>query len=520
MRKPLRTIGTFSFIFFVLCAAYWPALSHQYVHHDDINFFLRTPSPYTIPAFDTNFFIGRPLGAMRLMAYNLFINQVSDLTFFRFISVLLLSLSAWLMSLSLRNYYTKEAYALLATLAIFTLPPFQILVGFTGICATPVALFLSTLASRFTEKPFLSLILLLMSLLIYPPLAAFYWVIVAVEILSFHITPRDHACARLRNLFLINFSALSVYFLILLVTKPYFIHLAPLGYNPYVMNFSVLKELYWFMGEPLFNALSLWNIFPRREWSYAVLLFLLITCLMRLLKLYSELKKDKMQPKQFYGRCVLFVLFMLLFFFSYLPTTTSGFYRCLPALMSMVMLVILWSLNTWLGLLSAKSQKVVLPVLLAAILAAGIAWANWNLYVYRVKPSAVELQYLLENFKRIDISRLKSVHIIRPDSQGLKFRYDEFGTPTTLYGHNILAVVTCALREINKERLVIEDIKHDRGRNLFIYRFQSKADPAQTFEYPIRISESLKNGPVPGADITIDINRLYEPGGPLDYLRL
>lgn len=520
MHNPLRTIGTFSFIFFILCAAYLPALSHQYVHHDDINFFLRTPSPYTIPAFDANFFIGRPLGAMRLMAYNLFINQVSDLTFFRFISVILLSLSAWLMSLSLRNYYTKEIYALLATLIIFTLPPFQILVGFAGTCATPIALFLSTLASRFAEKPFLSLILLLMSLLIYPPLATFYWVIVAIEILSFHITPRNQARARLKNLFLINFSALSIYFLILLVTKPYFIHLAPLGYNPYVINFSVLKELYWFMGEPLFNALNLWNIFPRRGWGYAVLLFLLITCLMRLLKLYSELKDNKMQPKQFYERCVLFVLFMLLFFFSYLPTTTSGFYRCLPALMSMVMLVILWSLNTWIGLLSAKSQRVVLPVLLAAILAAGIAWANWNLYLYRVKPSAIELQYLLENFKRIDISQLKSVHIIRPDSQGLKFRYDEFGTPTTLYNQNILAVVSCALREINKERLVVEEIQHDRARNLFIYRFQSKADPVRSFQYLIRISEGLKTEPAPAADMIIDMNRIYEPGGPLDYLRL
>ena len=122
--------------------------------------------------------------------------------------------------------------------------------------------------------------------------------------------------------------------------------------------------------------------------------------------------------------------------------------------------------------------------------------------------------------QKVDISRLKSVHIIRPDSQGLKFRYDEFGTPTTLYNHNILAVVSCALREINKERLVIEDIKYDSDRNLFIYRFQGKADPARTFQYLIRISEGLKNEPIPAADIIVDMNRLYESGGPLGYLRL
>jgi hypothetical protein len=81
-------------------------------------------------------------------------------------------------------------------------------------------------------------------------------------------------------------------------------------------------------------------------------------------------------------------------------------------------------------------------------------------------------------------------------------------------------VVTCALREINKEKLVIENIEHDRDRNLFIYRFQSKTGPARTFQYLIRISESLKNEPVPSADIIINMNRIYEPGGPLDYLRL
>lgn len=533
-KNALRSIVLFLLIFVVLCAAYLPALINDYIHHDDVKFFLKTPSRTMIPDQYQGLFIGRPLGAMRLTASGFFIDRVSDFTVFRVISLILLSLSAWSMSLWSKNYYANKVCAVLATLIIFTLPAFQILVAFIGTCATPLALFLSIAAAvvaarippgsdlirRFMSKPFvLTLFLLVSGLLIYPPVAMFYWVMVAVEILTF-----QGSWKRLADLFLVGFSALGIYFTMLLATKAYFAGLTLRGYDPYVMSFDIPGKLRWFVEEPLFNALNLWNIFPNRPWTYAVLLFILAAGAIRLFKLYGKLKNGTLDPRQLYGRCVLLVLFLLLFFLSSLPglaaTTNPGFYRCLAGLTGMVMLTILWSVDTWLGLFPQKTRDIVLPAFLAVILVTGIVLANKNLYAYRVKPSMVELRYLEDNLKKIDIDRLKSVHIIRPDFRGLKFRYDEFGTPATLYHHNILAVVTCALREINKEKLVIEDIKYDYDQQLYTYRFRSEMDPTQTFEYLIRISESLKNEPVPEADITIDINRLYEPGGPLDYLRL
>ena len=520
MRKPLRTIGTFSFIFFVLCAAYWPALSHQYVHHDDINFFLKTSSSRTILAFDANLFIGRPLGALRLTAYSSFIHQISDLTIFRFISVIFFSLSAWLMGLWLRNYCANKICAVLATLIIFTLPAFQILVAVVGTCATPIALLLSIAAAAVAARRPLAILLLFASLLIYPPIAMFYWVMAGIEILALG----DGSKERLAKLFFNGFYTIGLYGLMLLATKPYFANLTTPGYDPYVMSFDIPGKLRWFIEEPLFNALNLWNIFPSRPWAYAVLLFILTAGVIRLFKLYGELKNDVLDLRQLYGRCVLLALFLLLFLLSSLPglaaTANPAFYRCLTGLTGMVMLTILWSVHTWVGLFPQKARDNALPALLAVILVTGTILANRNLYAYRVKPSMVELRYLEDNLKKIDIGRLKSVHIIRPDFHGLKFRYDEFGTPTTLYNHNILAVVTCALREINKEKLVIEDIKYDYDQQLYTYKFRSKVDPAQTFEYVIHISESLKNEPVPAADMVIDMNRLYEPDGALDYLRL
>ena len=534
-KNVLRSIGLFLLILVVLCVAHLPVLLNQFVHHDDISFFLRTPSRVMIPNHYQDVMAGRPLNAIRLTASGFFIDRVSDFTIYRFFNVILLGLSAWFMNLWLRNYYANGVYALLAALIIFTLPSFQLLAGLVGASATPIALLLSIAAAiiagriplitdlkkRFISKPFaLSLVLLLSSLLFYPAIAMYYWVMVAVEVLSFRMGPRN----KLVNLFFTGFCALGVYSLMLLGTKPYFADLTVRGYNPYAMNFDVLTKLRWFFEEPLFNVLNLWNIFPDRRWAYALILFILAACVICLLKLYSELKSGKMDPNQLRGRCALFVLFLLSFFLSFLPglaaTTDPGFYRCLGPLTGMVILTILWSIDTWLGLFSKRTRDIVLPAFLLTVLTTGIVWANKNLYTYRVKPSMVELRYLEDNLRKIDIDRLNSVHIIRPDFRGLKFRYDEFGTPTTLYHHNILAVVTCALREINKEKLVIEDIQYDYDQQLYTYGFRSKVDPTQTFEYLIRISESLKNGPIPEADIIIDINRLYESGGPLDYLRL
>lgn len=534
-KNALRSIGLFLLIFVVLCVAYLPVLLNQFVHHDDISFFLRTPSRVMIPNHYQDVFAGRPLNAMRFTASGFFIDQVSDFTIYRFFNVTLLGLSVWLMSLWLRNYYANGVHALLAALIIFTLPSFQLLAGLVGASATPIALLLSIAAAlsagrislatnlkkRFINRPFaLSLVLLLSSLLFYPAIAMYYWVMVAVEILSFRTGSRN----KLANLFFTGFCALGIYFMMLLGTKSYFADLTVRGYNPYAMNFDVLAKLRWFFEEPLFNVLNLWNIFPDRQWAYALLLFILAACVIRLLKLHNELKSGKMDPNQLRGRCTLFVLFLLSFFLSFLPglaaTTNPGFYRCLGPLTGMVMLTILWSVDTWLGLFSKRTRDIVLPAFLLIVLITGVVWANKSLYAYRVKPSMVELRYLEDNLKKIDIDRLKSVHIIRPDFQGLKFRYDEFGTPTTLYHHNILAVVTCALREINKEKLVIKNIQYDYDQQLYTYRFRSKVNPAQAFEYIIHISESLKNEPIPEADITVDINRLYEPGGPLDYLRL
>ena len=212
MNQTVRTISLFCLIFIILSAAYFPILFTPYIHHDDVKFFLKTPTKLMNPDFYQNVFLGRLLGAMRLTMYSFFINTISDLTFFRFINVLFLALSAWLMSLQLRNYFKNDVCALIASLIIFTLPPFQILASLVGFCATPIALFLSILAANWIGRPLWSLLLLLMSLLLYQSIAMFYWVIVAIKILAIPKESSDQSLKNLVNPFFTGFGALYAFY--------------------------------------------------------------------------------------------------------------------------------------------------------------------------------------------------------------------------------------------------------------------------------------------------------------------
>jgi len=41
------------------------------------------------------------------------------------------------------------------------------------------------------------------------------------------------------------------------------------------------------------------------------------------------------------------------------------------------------------------------------------------------------------------------IHYIRPESHQDAFRYDEFGTLTTVYRHNLIPLTICVLKELS-----------------------------------------------------------------------
>lgn len=527
-------------IFFVLIAAFAPALHPHYIYHDEVKNFLITPFRTFIPDHYQDVFCGRPLSAMLLTAKGLLVHQVSDLAVIRLFYLFILSLAAWILTGWLETHGVRTLQALLLALLIFTLPPFQVMVAFMGSCQ-PIAVLTAVYSAKFAKtmplgknagKRFLSrsagmsIGLLFAALLIYPPHAMYYWVMAAIVLLSFNKESFDHWGGVLTNLFYAGFGALGIYGLVLMATKPYFADLTIGGYNPYVSAMDVAGKLRWFFKEPLVNALNLWNIFPERKTAYAAGGFILAACLLQIGRAYKDIKEERIQKKQIYVVCLSFCLFVILVFLTFLPNLAAGVhaahYRCLAGLMSMVVLTIFWAVQKWLVFVPKPVRETVLTILLILSCFGGVVSAHRNLYAYRVKPSIAEFEYLKDKISAVPLDELKEIHIIRPDVSKLKSRYDEFGTPTTFFHHNISAMVTVILRELNKGKMTIYDIGYDSKSQADIYTFQDRMDPGRRYTYSIKISHSpRRNIPQIGGPVTvIDMTELYKSGRELNYLHL
>lgn len=519
MNNPFQKILIFIGILLILILAYFPTISNTYVHHDDVKFFLKTPFRPLIPDFYNNVFFGRPLGALRLTTYNIFINQASDLTFFRALNILILALCAFIL-IMLRNYGTKEQYiqTALVSLIIFTLPAFQILVAFIGICATPFALLFAILAAKYVHKTLCSLIFLFISLLFYPPIAMFYWVIVAGEIIFFQWNDPRQSMKRLARLFFTGFAGLGLYGLYLKCTKNLFSNLTVSGYDPYSVDLNIVSKLSWFIQEPLFNAINLWNIFPNQQFAYVLFLLILGAGAIRLIQVVQSRNTQELP-----GRIALVILFLILFPLAFLPNLAPakslGFYRCLLPLSALTFITIVWAINVWLTWLLPKRSRQLMTYILVISLAVGIFWCNRNIYLYRAKPSSAEFEYVKNKLKDLNLNELKSIHIIRPELRQLKVRYDEFATPTSFYDHDIVPLITCVIKELNRE-LRLNNIELDFEQHLFKYTFLDQKNFEHTYFLKITSSASSHQTStnVASADLTIDTSHLYQPGSQLDYL--
>ena len=217
-----------------------------------------------------------------------------------------------------------------------------------------------------------------------------------------------------------------------------------------------------------------------------------------------------------------FSLFILSFFPSLVASGEAPFYRCITGLVTIIILLIVWAILQILSPMKNSHKNTLLTVVLLAGASLGIFKAYNNILSYRIIPSKMEWNFVLNKMKQADLNHYKRIHIIRPDISILNTRYDEFITPTTYYSQDILGVVSSAINELTKEKYKIFHIDFNYRNNLATYFFIPLKGPKKIIPYQIIVTSGLKdelleNNP---SILTIDMNDLYKPTHGLHYLTL
>ncbi len=268
------------------------------------------------------------------MAMGFLINSIDDLKGVRFLGVVNLAFCALILFFWLRKKFFSSRNAFLLSLAVFTLPSFQIAVSQTAMTYQPVSILFAigafssayriSLSDKIVRRIFngrfvLSVFLFFCALSTYKPTAMFYWTMAGLVVLFSEFKDFSEIKNRMINLFSPAIVSLGLYVLVLRLIKPYFSRFNLWGYNPYALTTDYFGKIGWFLREPLVNALNLWNIFPYKIAAAVGVTFVISAIALEVLRQQKE-ERIEFFINGFVRSSILIILSLL----SFLPNLVSS----------------------------------------------------------------------------------------------------------------------------------------------------------------------------------------------------
>jgi hypothetical protein len=509
-------------VFTALSIAYWPAMTSQYLYHDDVVYFMTTPTRLEPPGSLYNVAIGRFLGGHMLIGLGLLVRTMSDLNFIRFLSVLQLSLCGFLFAVWSRKHFLSLRQSLFIAIATFTLPPFQIMVSQAGMGFQPMGILFAILSAIFTyripiegqglkrffnKNIFFATLLFLCAISVYQPAAMFFWAMLGFILLFSNQSFKD-LTQRVFHFVYVGFMTFSVYGVMLQQTKKYFTQFSLLEYNPYFLTHDYGGKIKWFFTEPMISAFNLWNVFPRISYASLLLGFILLGVCLKIVCLYRAKTLD-VKRLLFIG----VVLFGLIFA-SFLPNLASEnnlfFYRCIPGLMALVLFFVLASCRECVEFLRKANKALTLSIIFAGFALCGVVFAYQTIVQHRIVPSQREWKLFFETIVQSNINQYQRIYIIEPQEEHLRHRADEYRNLTTRYSHNMLGLLSCALREMSKGKMRVFDIAYDSAGKKARFIFEDLKKPGVYLPYEIGIASGPALDHFEEGTLVIDMRVLHD----------
>jgi hypothetical protein len=472
----------FFLLFFAL--VYKPILQGHYFYRDD---YLRIwTSPWVKNTNQT--FVsyahlmpgeGRPLNLLlNHVIFNKYINSLKSYeaaNTVRIIGIIGVGLLAYVLYLIFKANRFRTDHAILLSILICTLPPFQVYLGWI-ICLVDIySVLLSALSFLVLFKTVfkedrvkkanvviavtISIILFVASLCIYQPTATTYW---ALAIIPLIMIKNEDLTKKWHLPFIIYFStgfvSMIIYFSIIKIFN-LLLNINFQGRGSLIHGaVNIYHRLIWFINYPLYKALSLWIIiYCTKEVKLFVSMVILSGILYGLSRTVLQVTVEKKGLHLLLNllcKYLLIIVVILLSYTAHLATVGSTAYyangvtynaeaafRTLAALEIVVLLLFYWGLmntaefiKTVLNL-SADLQNKIVTIGLVILTVVVSLLANHNVDKYFVKHNTNEFRYVKDIIQRYGVSKLSNNSIIYINSASMPrikgggdihFIYDDF----------------------------------------------------------------------------------------------
>jgi hypothetical protein len=433
-----------------LAGVFLPVVIVPYAFSDDYSILWMAVSREASPQFGksilaANAIGGRPLAGLLVDGFFSAAGAIDNLRLVRLVALIGLVGLALLLHLALMRSGVKSTVAALIALLVCTLPAFQVYTAWAVLFFAPFAALLAGLASMLVvaavdgQREFLvdrlvgAITLLFVALLIYQPPAMFFWVFFAIALIGAAADSR-RAWRLVKLHFGVGAVGLALAYVELKLTI-HFMGASTIGAARSHLNTHVIARARWFVKEPLYQSLNLFNITPAHWFAFSVAIVAAVGILLWLV-LHAT-------------RPLLFVVVgLVLIPLAYLPnlvvTDTWPPFRTQDALSGLLALYLcLGAVGIWLALrdllrahAGARAQMVARNVALGglvAFVAAGVFLAAKNTTTLIVEPQMTELRMLRSQVAALPDNPPRVAFVETNWFGGMTkvVGYDEFGLPSS-----------------------------------------------------------------------------------------
>lgn len=433
-----------------LFGVFLPVLIVPYAFSDDYSILWMAVSREPSAQFgknilDANAIGGRPLAGLLVDGLFSAAGAIENLRFVRLIAVVGLIAFGLLLHWALTRSGVKSTVAALIALLVCTVPAFQVYTAWAVLFFASLAALLaggaSLLVVAATDGPRQVMVdrlvgavtFLFAALLIYQPPAMFFWVFFAVALIG-AASDSGRASQLVKLHFGVGFVALALAYLELKLTV-HFMGASTIGAARSHLNTHVIARARWFVKEPLYQALNLFNLTPTHWFAFVVAIVATAGIVLWLVRAATR-------PLLFFAVGVTLVPL------AYLPnlvvTDTWPPFRTQGALSGLLALyVCLGAIGIWLAVRDLLRTRVSARALtgaqtvavgaLAAFVATGVFLAAKNTLSLIVEPQMTELRMLRSQVAALPTSPPRVAFVETSWYGGMtnEVGYDEFGLPSS-----------------------------------------------------------------------------------------
>jgi len=511
-----------AFIIGALFLSFSPAILNVYFFHDDLFFWDQPSSRHVFPLIcSESIYLGRFLGAVIFWSYFFIVKTVSDLNFIRLITSLVMAYCSLRVYGLLLKYLKRPIDAALSSVILFSLPAFGVWVFHAGESFEVYALVFVIIAAYAADRiplqghllkritshdGLVTIFSLVLSWMIYPSLAAFYWPMALILILSQMEEDGKDWREKIGNIYFPGITA-ALFYACLYKLRIYFIKLTFISaYQPDTMTTDLADKCIWLFFTVIPQCLNLWNIFPNNFLPVFFFLFFAGAVIITLVEGY------KIGFKQTWSKAMGFLLAALsILILSYLPNLLAAVnfnpYRCAAGLGAACVILLIWALRTYCRFFPDPARSRIMTLILGVVCLWGIGSSFYNIDRFRVQISRIEYSFLRDSLANFH-GKLKEIYLVTPRFNGFYHFYDEYGVCPFYFDNHANAVRL--MNAIITGTPAGNNMIWDKFSFRYFYKEQVGPQHSAYSLLKIKVTEDTKIK-LSDSTLLIDMNVLYGP---------